>query len=1067
MKKIYLLLISLMFAGVGFGQTIISNPTFTGGATVNPPAGYEVTQVSFPVGYALFQNNDVSQLRSNQNLNTSAYGIVTVAFQVSKVEPGNATEITAQYSIDNGLSWQFGASTLIDSNGAGFVSNSFDVINPGSILRVRFTKTGTGNKNAGLRNLVITGKCNVPTTQASNFTVTNLNSPSIGNATLNWTRGNGTNVLVVLRANGAVNADPQSGTSYTANPAFGTPATQLGTGNYVVYNGPSTTATVNVSNLATNTTYHVAIYEYNSSGNCYKTPALTGNFTVPCPATANPVAFTATAFSLSQINLAYTANAANNNTVIVFNTVNTFGTPTGSPPAVGGTFTGGGTVLFNASGNGTYNHTGLNPNTTYYYRAYSYNGCSYSSGLSEQATTLCKPTAQATNFTATNINSPFIGNATLNWTRGNGTNVLVVLRANGAVNADPQDGTSYSANPAFGLGQQIGTGNYVVYNGLSTTSTVNVSNLLLGTTYHVAIYEYNSTGTCYLTPPLKDSFTVTVGKTYEFVLTSWLPPNGDPNGVSTAADNISIGYGSAVIYTNTLIGNVTINESGALTVNFGSTLTVNVALEMASTNLQYSSLIVEGTVIGTVKYDRHVNGGTEVIGHIGAGANDLISSPVNSTELFGVFAAANANIKFDKRPEPIGNPNNKLFGPFDKATGTYLLWNAVTDGNKAIIPGVGYRTASNDNLGFTFTGTVNQGIVTNDIQYSGPQFVKWNLVGNPYPSYINVGQFLNYLLYDDPGTDPALDVRNIDLLASASAAIYGYDGDASDGYTIYNLNNSDDNMAPGQGFLVPAKQSLVLPYDLTFAPSMRVIANNDDFILGRSANTNNFHVRLQASIGNDAYRTDFYFNDNSTSGLDVGYDASVYNNQAAANSIYSRLVENSVGIDMAIQSLAINALESEITVPLGVNVNAGKQVTVSISESDLASNIEVYLEDTITGTFTLLNSSAYTFTPTSNLNSPGRFFLRFSQSTLSSPELLESGLQIYTTTTSRTLFVKGQLEAATTIALYDTLGRKVLSSNLEAGTSANNVDVSSLNAGVYIVKLNNTTQQKTQKIIIK
>lgn len=668
-----------------------------------------------------------------------------------------------------------------------------------------------------------------------------------------------------------------------------------------------------------------------------------------------------------------------------------------------------------------------------------------------------QPASQATNFTATNINSPLIGNATLNWTRGNGTNVLVVLRASNPVNADPQDGTSYTANPAFGSGQQIGTGNYVVYNGPSTTPTVDVTNLLLGTTYHVAIYEYNSQGICYKLPALTGSFVVSVGITYLFVVDMWIPT--DPNGISTAADNISILFGSAEIYTTTLINNVMITPFGALTVIDGADFKVNGALQMESTNLNYSSLIVEGTVTGTVTYDRHVNGGTEVIGHIGAGANDLISSPVISSEQFGEFADANDNIKFDTRPEPTGDPNSKLFGPFDKATGTYLLWHAVDNANESIIPGVGYRAASNDNLGFVFTGTVDNAIVTNDIQSSGTQFVPWNLVGNPYPSYINVGAFLNY--------EVAAGVKNINLLKASSAAIYGYDGDASDGYTIWNQNNATMNIAPGQGFLIPAKASLVAAYDLTFAPSMRVIGNTDDFIIGRSTDTNNSHLRLQAMIGDGTYRTDFYFNDNSTSGLDVGYDAGVFNDRAASKAIYSRLVENSTGIDMGIQSLAYDALGTEIIVPLGINVNAGQQVTVSIAESDLPANIEVYLEDNVTGTFTLLNNSDYIFTPSSTLNSTGRFFLRFSQSTLSLPENTVSSLQIYATSSPRTLFVKGQLEATTTVILYDMLGRQVFTSTLDEGSNSNNVDVSSLSAGVYVVKLNNTLQQKTQKVILK
>jgi len=95
--------------------------------------------------------------------------------------------------------------------------------------------------------------------------------------TVGWTRGNGTGgVLVLARAGGAVNATPVSGTTYTANAAFGG-GTQIGTGNYVVYKGTGTS--VNVTGLAAGTTYHYAVYEYNTTGICFKTPGMTGNAT--------------------------------------------------------------------------------------------------------------------------------------------------------------------------------------------------------------------------------------------------------------------------------------------------------------------------------------------------------------------------------------------------------------------------------------------------------------------------------------------------------------------------------------------------------------------------------------------------------------------------------------------------------------------------------------------------------------------------------------------------------------------------------------------------------------------
>src|SRR5690606_6774659 len=70
-----------------------------------------------------------------------------------------------------------------------------------------------------------------------------------------------------------------------------------------------------------------------------------------------------------------------------------------------------------------------------------------------------KPTIQASALTAVSGQTSML----LSWTGGNGTNKLVVGRQGSAVNAQPTDGVSYTANTVFGSGSQIGSGNYVVY----------------------------------------------------------------------------------------------------------------------------------------------------------------------------------------------------------------------------------------------------------------------------------------------------------------------------------------------------------------------------------------------------------------------------------------------------------------------------------------------------------------------------------------------------------------------------------------------------------------------------
>ena len=109
------------------------------------------------------------------------------------------------------------------------------------------------------------------------------------------------------------------------------------------------------------------------------------NFTIVNNPTSDPGSFVAQAVSYSEIDIIFTPNAANNNVVIVWNLSGTFTTPTGAPPSIGQPFAGG-TLLYNGTISPV-NHTGLNGQTTYYYKAYSYNGVSYSTGVTASATT--------------------------------------------------------------------------------------------------------------------------------------------------------------------------------------------------------------------------------------------------------------------------------------------------------------------------------------------------------------------------------------------------------------------------------------------------------------------------------------------------------------------------------------------------------------------------------------------------------------------------------------------------------------------------------------------------------
>ena len=137
----------------------------------------------------------------------------------------------------------------------------------------------------------------------------------------------------------------------------------------------------------------LAVGDYNSeditatsTGATNKTVTCSGSVNAP----ANPGSFSATAASTSQIDLAFTTNAAPNDVVIVYDADGSFTAPSGAAPAVGNSFAGG-TVLYKGT-TSPVNHTGLSASQTVYYKAWSVDGSNnYSSGLTDNATTQMGP----------------------------------------------------------------------------------------------------------------------------------------------------------------------------------------------------------------------------------------------------------------------------------------------------------------------------------------------------------------------------------------------------------------------------------------------------------------------------------------------------------------------------------------------------------------------------------------------------------------------------------------------------------------------------------------------------
>ena len=223
--------------------------------------------------------------------------------------------------------------------------------------------------------------------------------------------------------------------------------------------------------------------------------------------------------------------------------------------AKGNTVVAGEQVVYIGAAN-SFNDTGLSPTTTYYYRIYSVDKAfNYSAPITVNATTTAasyasEPTIQTSSVSFAGVSSTGF---TVNFTAGNGTNHLVVVKSGSSVNSDPADGNTYAANTAFGSGAQLGTGNYVVYNG--TGNSVVVTGLAKTTTYYVKVYSFNgSTGSenYLITSPAAGNQSTSPGEIVSTGANSagvtWATASAWVGGVVPgASDNVTIAAGDKIL----------------------------------------------------------------------------------------------------------------------------------------------------------------------------------------------------------------------------------------------------------------------------------------------------------------------------------------------------------------------------------------------------------------------------------------------------------------------------------------------------------------------------------------
>lgn len=489
--------------------------------------------------------------------------------------------------------------------------------------------------------------------------------------------------------------------------------------------------------------------------------------------------------------------------------------------------------------------------------------------------------------------------------------------------------------------------------------------------------------------------------------------NWSSNNIPLTTDNLVIPdiANQPEISTNAVANNITIDKNAAIHIQNGG------------------SLLIDGfaTVNGSLIYNLTINDDKW----------HLISSPVKNAKYGDTWNTEN-NIDT--------NLPNEAVAKYINTNGANGDWSYYQNGAEALDfeDGIGYslkRTIAGD---YNFEGTLAATPVITAIKANNignPNLEnRWNLIGNPFPAYLNINTFLDI---------------NAASLKDTHESIYVWNANAGETGNYQSLTTG--YIHPGQGFFV---NSDVDSTSVSFTKEMQ--SSQNGITLYRSSKPK---ITLLVSNDKETKSTEINFSDHKTLGLDPGFDVGTFTGQSSNFSLYTHLVFGDNGVDFIKQSLPTSALGNTI-IPIGIYAKANEEIKFNAINSNLPTEIKVFLEDRLTKKITDLNekSSTYTIKLIDDLNGIGRFYLHTSQKALNIQSAFLRNINIYKVDPTAIKIV-GLEGIKTNMNLFSTVGKKIMNMTFISRESKN-IILPKLASGIYFITLQTNNRKIKRKIVL-
>lgn len=496
---------------------------------------------------------------------------------------------------------------------------------------------------------------------------------------------------------------------------------------------------------------------------------------------------------------------------------------------------------------------------------------------------------------------------------------------------------------------------------------------------------------------------------------SW--SNGAPNSPDTDAV-ISENYNGAGFTAK----DITVSSGASLTITSTETITAaNITVEDNANFIQEDGSTLNLT--GTMTLNK--NATSDATKYV------FWSSPVQNQNVYGIY--------------PAGTPQ------------FVMTYNSDTD----LYPTVANPTIAAAGVGYSvkvpvsataaqFIGAPNSGDIPVSLDHvANANGNTWNLIGNPYPSNLNLQSLYNgggigssIYFWDNISATNTTQQQAATTWAVYNAANGTWSNTGNAGLGIDGNNNL---VKPGQGFIVQATAP-----SITFTNAMRSAATANFINKGMNPGEGKFWLKLATPSGTQ-FQTAITYGGGALNTLEA-FDSKVMS--VGANGIYSYL-----GTD----KLAIQGRDYFVNtdvVILGNKHSASGQYTFSLAGKTglFDAGQAIYLKDKQTNIYTNLQTDSYTFLSDA-LEQQDRFEIVYQpQAALGTSETVKTETVVYK---DGDHFTVKASEKILSIEVYDASGRHI--GTVKPDSTTAQVTVGS--RGMYLLKIKTVNSETVKKVI--